>query len=124
MGIEHWKQRHADADAPRRGQNAPGHFRRLSVRRTIGRVMEVVELGDGGEARLQHLDIELRGDRLDVIRRHHEREAIHGLAPGPERVVPLAPDFSESGHRALEGVAVQVRRRRRHDRVTLVPLLR
>ena len=86
MGIEHRKQRHADADAPSRGQNTAGHFRGLSVRRTIGLVMEVVELGDGGEPRLQHLDIELRGDRLDVIRRHHEREAIHGLAPGPERI--------------------------------------
>ena len=91
MGVEHRKQRHADADAPSRGQNAAGHFRRLSVRRTIGRVVEVVKLGDGGEPRLQHLDIELRGDRLDVIRRHHEREAIHGLAPGPERVVALCP---------------------------------
>jgi hypothetical protein len=36
----------------------------------------------------------------------------------------MAPDFSEAGHRQLEGVAVQVRHRRRHDRVTLVPLLR
>ncbi len=35
----------------------------------------------------------------------------------------MAPDFSEAGHRPLEGVAVQVRHRRRHDRVTLVPLL-
>ena len=38
--------------------------------------------------------------------------------------VALAPDFGEASHGALEGVAVQVRRRRRHDRVTLVLFLR
>ena len=124
MGIEHRKQRHADADAARGGQDAAGHFRGLSVRRTIGLVMEVVELGDGGEPCFQHLDIELRGDRLHVIRRHHEREAIHGLAPGPERIGVLAPDFGEASHGPLKGVAVQVRRRRRHDRVMLVLFLR
>ena len=124
MGIEHRKQRHSDADAARRGQNTAGHFRRLRVRRTIGRVMEVVELGDGGEASLQHLDIGCAATAStssgDII----EREAIHGLAPRPELVVPVAPDFGKSGHCALEGVAVQIRRPRAHDRVTLVPFLR
>ena len=95
-----------------------------SIRRPIGRVVKVVELGDGGEPCLQHLDIELRGDRLDVVRRHHQRKAIHGLAPGPERVGLPAPDFGEAGHGPLEGVAMQVRRRRRHDGVTLVPFPR
>src|SRR3984885_6027406 len=124
MGIEHWEPRHADADGLRRGKSTAPTLRRLSVRRTIGRVMEVVEPGDGGEPSFQHLDIELRRDRLDIIRRHHQREPIHGLAPRPERVVALAPDFSESGYRALEGVAVQIRWRGGHDRMTPVPLLR
>ena len=124
MGVEHRQQRHSDANTPGRSEDPASHFHRLRVGRTIGRIVEVVELGDGGEPRLQHLDIELRGDRLYVIRRHRQREAIHGLAPCPERIGLPAPDLSEAGHGELEGVAVQVRRRRRHDRVTLVPRLR
>ncbi len=89
------------------------------IGRPIGRVVKVMEFGDGGEPCLQHLDIELRGDRLDVVRRHRERKAIHGLAPCPERVGPR-PDFRKTGHGPLEGVAMQVRRGRRHDGVPLV----
>ena len=124
MGVEHRKQRHADTGAARRGQNSCSHFRWLRVGRAIGRMMKVMELGDGSEPRLQHLDIELRGDCLHVIRRHHQREPIHRLTPGPERVGLVASDFSEARHGALEGVAVEIRHGRRHDRVALVPFLR
>ena len=124
MSVEHRQKRDRDAGASGRGQDSIGHFRRLIVGLAVGGVVEVVKLGDGCESRLQHLDIGLRGDRLHVVRRHHQREAIHGLAPGPERIRLLGPDFGKSGHGALEGVAVQVRRRRGQDRVTLVALLR
>ena len=55
---------------------------------------------------LEHLDIEQRRDRGHIFRRHREREAIHRLAPGPERVGGIAAQFGKSGHAALEGVAV------------------
>ena len=70
MGVEDRKQGHANARLPGGGENAPGHLRRRLIGRTVGRVMEIMELGDCGEPGLQHLDIGLRGDRLDVVRRH------------------------------------------------------
>ena len=93
MSVEHRKQRHPDAGPSGGGEDAPGHFRARLIGRTVGRVVEVVEFGDRGESRLQHLDIELRGDRLDVIGRHLKREAVHRLAPGPERVDLPAANF-------------------------------
>ncbi len=124
MGVKHGKQRDPDAGPSGGGENAPGHFRTRLIGRTIGRVVEVVEFGDGGEPRLQHFHIELRRDRLDVVGRHLKREAVHRLAPGPERVDLPAANFRQTGHGPLEGVAMQVRGRRRHDRMTLVALPR
>ena len=37
--------------------------------------------------------------------------------------VSVAPDLGETSHGALKGVAVQVRRSRRHDRMTLIAFL-
>ncbi len=121
VGVKDRQQRQADSSAARRRDDALGHFRTRRVGRSVGSVMEIVEFADGGETRLQHLDIELRRDRLDVVRRHRQRKPIHGFAPGPERVPSGAAEFSEAGHAALEGVAVQVRRRRRQDRMAFVP---
>ena len=106
------------------GDDALGHLGAARVGRAVGRVVQIVELGDGGEARLQHLDIKLRRDRLDLVGLHRQREAIHGLAPGPERVRAVAAPLGEPGHRALEGVAVQVGERGQAERVTLVAGLR
>ena len=86
--------------------------------------MQIVELGDGGETRLQHLDVKLRRDRLDLVRLHGQREAVHGLAPGPERILAVAAPLGEPRHRALEGVAVQVGERRGAERMPLVAGLR
>ena len=85
-------------------------------------MVEVVEFGNRGETRLQHFHIELRGDRLDVVGRHLKREAVHGFAPGPERVDLPAANFRQTRHGPLEGMAMQVRGGRRHDRVMLVAL--
>ena len=120
MGVEDRKQRQADPRRLRRGDDAGGHFGRRGVGRAVGRVMQIVELADRGEACLQHLDIELGGDRLDVVGRHGEREAVHRLAPGPEGVGLLAAALGEPGHAALEGVRVQVAERRDEDRAALV----
>ncbi len=122
--IEDRQERQADSRFARRGDDAPGHFRTVGVGRAVGRVMKIVEFGDGGEAGFQHLDIDLGGDRLDVVRRHHQREPVHRLAPGPERVGAGGTGFREARHRPLKGVAVQIRHRRDENRVPLVALVR
>ena len=71
--------------------------------------MQVMKLADSGEAGFEHLGVEEPRHGLDVIRAHCQREPVHDLTPGPERVVVGPPDFSETGHGALERVAVQVR---------------
>ena len=71
-----------------------------------------MELGDAGVAGLEHLDVDERGDRLDVLGGQHVEEAVHQLAPGPEAVLARAAPLGHPGHRPLEGVAVQVRHRR------------
>ena len=73
VGVERRKQRQADAARRAAATMRPAISAGLGVGRTVGRVVQVVELGDGGEPRLQHLDIELRRDRLDVIGRHLAR---------------------------------------------------
>jgi hypothetical protein len=72
-------------------------------------VVQVVELGDPAEACLEHLHVGEGGDRLEVVRRDPLDEAVHLLAPGPERIGRGPATLGEPGHGALEGVAVQVR---------------
>ncbi len=120
VGVEDRQESQADPRALRRCRDAAGQFRRRRIGCAVGRVMQIVELADRGEARLQHLDVELGGDRLDVVRRHGEREAVHGLAPGPKGVGRVAAALGEPRHAALEGVRVQVAQRGRQDRAALV----
>ena len=82
--------------------------------------MQVVELADAAETGFQHLDIELRRHRLDVVGRHFQGEAVHRLAPAPEGVGAGAARLGQPRHGALEGVAVQVRHRRHEDGMALV----
>ena len=120
VGVEDRQQRQADAGLARRGDDASGHFSRVGVGAAVRRVMEIVEFGDGGEARFQHLDIELSRHGLDVVRIHLEREAVHGLPPGPECVGAQPSGLGEARHRPLKGVAVQVREGRNEDGMTLI----
>ena len=90
------------------GQQGPAHLVGVVVRRAVGLVVEVVELGDPGEARLEHLHVGVGRDRLEVVRGQALDEAIHLLAPGPERIAFAAAALRQPCHGALEGVAVQV----------------
>ncbi|MNR37805.1 hypothetical protein D3C85_1558590 [compost metagenome] len=67
-----------------------------------------MEFGDRGVAGLEHFDVQLTGDDLQLFRADLADQAIHQLAPGPEAVVRVAGHFREPGHGALEGVRVQV----------------
>ena len=112
MGVEHRKMRKADASRFRSVQNAQRHFSRVCMRRAIGGVVQIVEFGDMAETALQHLHIELGGDRLDVVGVHEADSAVHFFPPCPEAVIAAAGHFGKACHGALEGVGMQVGNRR------------
>ena len=112
VGIEHRQVR--EADAGRRGgrEDAVRQLGRVGIGRAPRLVMNVIELGHGGEARLLHLHEGQRRHRLHLLGRQAVGEAIHEVAPSPEAVPPRGPCLGHARHGALEGVAVEVRRRR------------
>ena len=120
VGVEDRKQREGDARLGRRARDALGHLGAVGVGRARGVVVQVVEFGDRAEARLQHFDIGLRRDRLDVVGGGCEREAVHRVAPGPEAVGARAAPLGKARHGALEGVRMQIAERRDADAAALV----
>ena len=94
--------------------------REVGIGRAVAIVVEVMEFADAGKALLEHLDIKQCRDGGDIVRRHRQREAIHRLAPGPERVGAIAAQFGEPRHAALECVAVQARHPRKRNSVAFV----
>ena len=71
-----------------------------------------MELADSGKAAFGHLDHGLRGDCFHVVGRQTFQEPVHQRAPGPEAVLPRGARLGHPGHGALEGVGMQVHRRR------------
>src|SRR3546814_7866624 len=71
-------------------------------------MVQIVEFADAGEAAFEHLDIGERCDGADVVGGHPIEKAVHGLAPRPEAITRRSAPLGESGHAALEGVAVEV----------------
>ena len=124
MGIEHGKQGQADARRFGSRDNAPGHLRRVAIARAAHIVMEVVELADPRVARLEHLDIGHRADRLDIVGRQAVEKAVHDFAPAPEIVVPGSAMLGKPRHAALEGMAVDVGKAGQGNRSPLVAGLR
>jgi hypothetical protein len=72
-------------------------------------VMKIVEFPDARITLLEHFDIEQRRDGFRVFGSHVEREAIHRLAPRPERIRGIAGRLGEACHTSLERVAMQAR---------------
>jgi hypothetical protein len=70
--------------------------------------MHVVKLTHARESALEHLDVRLRRDSLEVFRSHAPDEAVHERAPAPEVVRRGSAEFRETGHSTLETVAVYV----------------
>ena len=106
MAIEAGQQRDADSGPPRRRQVPPRHLGDVRVGRAVGLVMQVVEFGDTRETPFEEFDVELRRDRLGILGREQPDEAVHGVPPGPEAVLPgRAAALCAAGHGALEGVA-------------------
>ena len=101
------QQREPDAGGLGGTRNSRRHFRRIGVGRAIMVMVEIVEFADARIALLEHLDIEQRCDGFRVFGRHVQREAIHRLAPRPERIRGVAARFGEARHAALESVTMQ-----------------
>ena len=119
MGIEHRQQSEADARLPGSGCDATSHLGWIGIRGAVRGVMQIVELGDRSEARLQHLGIELGRDRLHLLRPEPLEEAVHHLPPGPEAVPGWAGHLGQARHAALESVAVQIGETGQADGVAL-----
>ena len=113
--IEHRQMGQADAGRALRRQDRKGQLGRIGISAPVGLVVQVMELAHGGIARLQQLDVELGGDRLQLIGADALEEAVHHLAPGPERGLARCQALGEPRHGALESVAVEVRHARQHD---------
>ena len=112
IAIQRRQMRQTDAGGIGGGDHAAAQLGRIVVGPAIGLVMHVMKFGHRREAGLQHFGIELPGNRLDILGRQPRREAVHGLPPGPETVGAgrhiWSAAFGQPGHRALEGMAVQV----------------
>ena len=108
MGVEHGQQGQPDPGLRRRGGDTLHHLGRIDVGRAVGRVVQVVELGERGEAAFQHLHHGLGGDGFHVPGPEAGEKAVHHLPPGPEAVLARPAALGEARHGALEQVGVQI----------------
>ena len=120
MGVQYREQRQPNAGRVAGGANPRGHLGRIGIGRSVQVMVQVVELADAGEARLQHLDIGLRGDRFGVVGRHRKGETVHRFPPAPEAVDAGAAGLGEAGHATLKRVRMEVRHAGQGDGMPLV----
>ncbi len=112
--IHHRQQSQADADFLRRLNQANHVFHRIGIRLAIAAVMQIVEFADRGIACLQHLDIQLHRNRLQVDRRQLAGKLVHQGTPAPKIVVQIGAIFSQPRHSALKRMRMQVCNARQH----------
>ena len=112
--VQHRQQRQADAGLRGRVGERLRHRRRIGVAAAVVVVLQVVELADLGVAAGEQLDVQVRRDRAQLLRRDAQRDAVHAVAPRPEVVVRRVAAFGEAGEGALEGMAVRVDQARQH----------
>ena len=118
IAVEYRQMREADARVLCRRYDPFRHLREVGIGPALGIVVQVVKLADRGVARLEHLDVDLRRDRLHLIGAELTDESIHHLPPGPEAVAAgagLPGLFRQSGHGALKGMRMEIGHSR-HDR--------
>jgi hypothetical protein len=84
------------------GRDDPlGEHRRIRVPLAVPVAMQVVEFRDRRVAVLEHLDVELLRDRLDILGLEPIDERVHGFAPRPEIVRRMPAALGEPRHGAL-----------------------
>ena len=86
MRIERREQREAQSGDLCGGHDAPCELRRIVIGLARGVMMHVMEFGDARVPCLRHLDVGLRGDRLERLGIDAIEEGVQRLAPGPEVV--------------------------------------
>ena len=114
------QQCEADAGDLGGSRNSRRHLGRIGIGRAIVVVMQIVEFPDARKTLLEHLDIEQRCDGFGVFRGHIQREAIHRLAPCPERIRGIAARFGKARHATLERVTMQARYSGDRQRVAFI----
>ncbi len=112
--VQRRQQAEPDPGLQRRRDQRVAHRARRRVGAPVRLVVQVVELADRGVAMQQQVGVELGGDRVQRRRVDRAGIAVHGFAPAPEGVALGGLAFGEPGHRALEGVRMQVRHPRHH----------
>ena len=108
--VRRQQQHDADPDLLGRGADRLGERVRPVVRRAVGLVVHVVELADGGVARLAHLREAAPRDVADASRIEGAGGGVHGLAPRPEVVLgrEVRDALDQAAQVALEAVRVDV----------------
>ena len=71
-------------------------------------MVHIVKLGYRGVAGLEHLDVQLPGNDLQLFWADLADQPVHQVAPGPEAVVGVASNLGQPCHGALKGMRVQV----------------
>ncbi len=112
--IQHRQQREANAGALRGADDDTRQRRAVGVGPAIDVVVQVVELADRRVAGLEHLDEEIRRNRVEIFRRDRIGHAVHPVAPAPEAVIRRAAELGQPGKRPLKRVRVQVRHPGQH----------
>ena len=79
-------------------------------------MVQIMKFGDGRITGFEHLHKSQSRDRLDVLRRQTFEKRIQARSPGPEAVGRVRPPgLAPTRQGALERVAVQVARGRKHE---------
>ena len=107
-----------------RGQAAERQFGRIGIGRAVRLVMQVLELAHHREAGLQHLDIELGGNGLEVFRATACRAKPYMTSRQVQKLSAPGPAFSaRPSHEALMGVGMHIGHGGNRDAADMLPLL-
>ncbi len=114
VAVQHRQQGQADACCTGCLADTPGQLGGVGIG-LPGRVMVyIVEFGNAGITGLEHFDVKLAGDDLELLGADLANQPVHQLAPGPEAIVGVARHFCQAGHGALERMGMQIRHARQH----------
>ena len=72
-------------------------------------MMQILEFPDAAVPGLEHFEIKLGRDMVQIVGLNSLEVVIHDLAPGPKTVFAIAGALAESRHRPLMSVRVNVR---------------
>src|SRR5437763_5307053 len=110
MSVKYWQQCEANARRLRGRSDALGEFTDVVVVSAARIAMDVVKFSDTREAPLQHLDIGLRCNGLNIFWGHSANEAIHQFTPRPEAIGRRPFGLGQARHAALKSVTVEIRK--------------